>query len=167
MKIKILFLILGILVGSGTTFFLVSKEGPKHASVYTEFESYLKLDTSTSISCTFPQMLATYYKEGKVEHSLPMPEKSPMVFTFSDFNTVSQGMVSLSYIDSTQSISTVPLAILHEDEDKMVLIENGGESYLTTYTIFKKQGVAIFSKQILFPFLGGVPSGTTAMGTCR
>lgn len=167
MKVKILFLILGILVGSGTTFFLVSHEEPKPASVYMEFESYLKLDTSISISCTFPQMLSTYYKEGKVEHSLPMPEKNPMVFTFSDFNTVSQGMASLSYIDSTQSISTVPLAILHEDADKVVLMENGGESYLTTYTIFKKQGVAIFSKQILFPFLGGMPSGTTAMGTCR
>lgn len=167
MKIKILFLILGILVGSGVAFFSISKEEVKPASVYTEFENFLMLDTGMPISCTFPQMLATYYKEGKVEHSLPMPEKNPMVFTFSDFNTASKGMASLSYIDSTQTISTVPLAILHEDEDKVVLIENGGESYLTTYTIFKKQGVAIFSKQILFPFLGGVPSGTTAMGTCR
>lgn len=124
------------------------------------------LDTRTSITCTFPQMLSTYYREGVIEHILPKPETNPMIFTFSDFSQGERSLATLSYIDASQTISNVTLAVLHEDADKVVLVENGGESYLTSYTIFKKQGVAIFSKQILFPFLD-VPSGTMSMGTCQ
>lgn len=166
MKTKILFLVLGVVIGAGATTLFVQSKSFEPISVYIPFDNYIKLDTGTSISCTFPQMISAYYKDGQIEHTLPKPELNPIVFTFSDFNR-EEGLASLSYIDATRTVSTVPLAIMFEDEDKIVLIENGGESYLTSHTIFKKHGVAIYSKQILLPFLEGIPSGTTAMGTCR
>jgi len=168
MKTKIAFLLIGAIIGSGGMFLLLpSDTNEQELSVFRDFTSFSVLDSNTSISCTFPQVVAVYYQENQIEHALPTPESNPMVFTFSDFNTMSEGLASLSYVDASESITSVALGILHEDDEKLVLMENGGESYLTTYTIFKKQGVAIFSKQILFPVLGGVPSGTTAMGTCR
>ena len=168
MKIKITFLIIGAIIGSGGMFLLQTTDTNKQElSVFKDFTSFSTLNTNTSISFSFPQTIAAYYRNGQIEHILSAPESNPMVFTFSDFNTMSEGLASLSYVDASESITSVALGILHEDDEKLVLMENGGESYLTTYTIFKKQGVAIFSKQILFPVLGGIPSGTTAMGTCR
>lgn len=166
MKIKLLFTFLGILAGSGICFLILSSQPIPH-TVFKDFKSFKTLNSEFGFTCTFPQMLSTYYKEGKVEHDLPEPETNPMIFSFSNFNDPTKEMASLSYLDSTKSITNVALAILFEDSEKIVLLENGGESYLTTYTVFKKQGVAIFSKQILYPFLGGVPSGTMSMGTCQ
>lgn len=165
MKIKLLILVFGIIAGSGICFLILSSQPLTH-TVFKEFTSYKSISTERGFTCTYPQILSTYYKEGKVEHDLPEPETNPMIFSFSNFNNPTKGMASLSYLDSTKSITNVALAILFEDDEKVVLLENGGESYLTTYTVFKKQGVAIFSKQILFPILGGVPSGTMSMGTC-
>lgn len=166
MKIKIAFLSLGIIIGAFIAYVILNEDSTENSTVFQDFTSFGSLDTQNSISCTYPQMLSTYYKDNHLEHSLPSPETNPMVFTFSDFNQPEQGIAKLSYMDASQSISSVAVGILYDDADKIVMLENGGEDYVTTHTIFKKQGVAIFSKQILFPSLN-IPSGTMAMGTCR
>lgn len=69
----------------------------------------------------------------------------------------------LSYIDSTQEITTVPIVKLLDNEDKIIFIDGSGNNYISLHTIFKKKGVSTYSKSV---DLLGIPSATLSMGTC-
>jgi hypothetical protein len=126
-------------------------------------KSFLGNDLSfaTQITCTFPQVLGTYYSNNEILHTLPKPETNPIIDTFSDLDNPKVG--KLSYIDSTQSISSVSVIKLVDNEEKIIYIEGSGENHITVFTIYKKSGVSTFIKTV---DLFGIPSGSLAMGTC-
>ncbi|MDO8739945.1 MAG: hypothetical protein Q7J54_00030 [Candidatus Woesearchaeota archaeon] len=126
-------------------------------------KSFLENDifSATQITCTYPQVLNTHYLNNEISHNIPKPETNPLIFTFSKLDDPKVGQ--LSYIDSTQSITNVPIIKLREDEEKIIYIDGNGENYLSVHTIYKKVGVSIYTKSVS---LLGIPSGTLAMGSC-
>ncbi|MFA5778436.1 MAG: hypothetical protein WC870_03060 [Candidatus Paceibacterota bacterium] len=70
---------------------------------------------------------------------------------------------TLSYLDATKEITTVPIVKLLDNEDKIIFIDGSGEGYMALHTIFKKTGISIYSKNV---DLLGTPSGTLSMGNC-
>ncbi len=113
------------------------------------------------ITCTYPQIMRVIYQDGKIVQSLPEPETHPFIFTFTNLSDPQFGKIN--FLDSTQTISTNMLVKLADDEDKIIYVEGTGENYLTIHRIFKKSGVAIYSKTV---DLFGFPSGSMAMGSC-
>jgi hypothetical protein len=134
-----------------------------NAGEYKRSMSVLSNDVSiaTQITCTFPQTISAIYMN-TITHILPNPEINPMIFTFSKIKEPE--LAQLSYIDSTRSISTVPIVKLRDDNEKFIFIEGGGEDYLTVHTIYKKTGIATYAKNI--NLAGIIPSTTSAMGSC-
>ena len=118
------------------------------------------VSSTTQITCTYPQILNTNYYNNEISHNLPKPETNPLIFTFSKIDNPQMGQ--LSYIDSTQTITNVPIIKINEDEEKITYIDGMG-TYLTTHTIYNKLGVSVFTKSVS---LLGIPSGSLAMGTC-
>ena len=125
--------------------------------------THTEVDVSSAfeITCTYPQVLHASYFEQLVSHVLPKQEKNPLIFTFSDLD--SPTVSKLSFIDSTRTITTVPLVKLTDDQEKYIFIDGTGENYLSTHTLYKKEGVSTYTKTV---GLFGMPSGTLAMGTC-
>jgi len=119
------------------------------------------ISSSTQITCTYPQILSVSYIVNDISHGLDKPEKNPMIFTFSKLDDPKVGQ--LSYIDSTQSITNVPIVKLMEDDGKIIYLDGVGQDYLTTHTIYKKLGISVFAKSVS---LLGTPYGTLAMGSC-
>lgn len=124
---------------------------------YTE----ISVSSASQITCTYPQILHASYLEQVVSHVLPKQENDPLIFTFSDLD--SSTVSKLSFIDSTRTITTVPLVKLIDDPEKYIFIDGTGENYLSTHTIYKTKGVSTYTKTV---GLFGTPFGTLAMGTC-
>lgn len=120
----------------------------------------LSLGGATEITCTFPRLVSAFYSEGNIKYSLPEKEKQPFVLTFSGLD---KDTATLKSLDSTQTISEVQIAKVADNEDVLTYVNTNSFSYVETYTIFKKQGVAIFTHGIN---LLGSPSGTMGIGTC-
>lgn len=118
------------------------------------------ISSATKITCTYPQTISALYQENEISHSLNEPEKNPMIFTFSKLDDPKMG--SLSFIDATQTITTVPIVRILENEDQFIYVE--GDSYFTVHTIYKKTGISTYSKNI--NFFDTIPSMTSAMGSC-
>ena len=127
----------------------------------------VKLFTSTDISnakqitCSYPQMLSVSYYGGQIHHSLPKPETSPIIFTFSASSESDKPQ--LSYLDATKTITTVPIIKLMDNEEKTIYIDGGLENYLSVHTIYKKLGVSSYTKNVT---IFGQPIGSLAMGSC-
>ena len=152
-------LILGAGVIIGFLFF-----NSKNASVSENKKTFAGVDLSnaTQITCTYPQVLNAVYNNGEISHELPPPETNPMIFTFSKLDDPQTGQ--LSYIDATQTITTIPVIKLVDNKDKIIYLEGDGESYLTVHSIYKKTGVSTYSKNI--NFIGMIPEVASAMGSC-
>lgn len=118
------------------------------------------LSGSGNITCSYPQILHTNFKDGIITHEIPPPETNPIIMTYSNLKSEE---VKIQFIDATQSISEVPAIKIVDKPDKIMLIEGQGEPYLTVHTIYKDSGVATFAKQISFI---GIPIGNISMGTC-
>jgi hypothetical protein len=116
---------------------------------------------ATNITCSYSQTLSANYSDNKITHRLPEPETNPMIFSFS----VSQDseISELSYIDSTQTITTVPIVKLIENNEKFVFLDGTGDNYLTIHTIYKESGVGTYTKNVN---LLGTPFLNVSMGTC-
>ncbi len=154
------------MLGAVATGLLLASFGALETTGKREVEN-IKSHTPTSvagaseITCTFTQIMYARFFNGQITHGLPLPEQSPLVFTFSDFNE--NDLAKLKYIDSTRTISEALVMKIHEDDEKIVFIEGAGDPYVTTHTIFKDTGIAIFTKGVS---LVGTPSGSLAAGTC-
>lgn len=119
------------------------------------------ISLSDKITCTYSQILNSNYFNGEITHSLPKLEINPLIFTFTRSND--SEVAQLSYIDSTQSITNVPVIKIFEDEDKLIYLDGNGSNYLSTHTIYKKEGVATFTKSV---DIFGIPSGSLSIGSC-
>jgi hypothetical protein len=150
-------LIIVILVG--VTAFLYSKGGNNGVSERPFFSTDVSF--APKITCTYPQILNVNYMDNKITQNLPQSEANPMIFTFSDLANKTTGQ--LSYLDSTRTITTVPIYKINEDEEKIVYLDGGDVNYLSTHTLFKKKGVSIYTKSV---DLLGTPVGSLAMGDC-
>ena len=126
-------------------------------------KSFVENDVSTAvqITCTYPQVLNANYLNGEISHNIPQAETNPIIFTFSKLEDPKVGQ--LSYIDSTRSITNVPIYKITDDSEKFVYLDGTGENYLSTHTIYKKSGVSMYTKTVS---ILGIPSGTLAAGTC-
>ena len=111
------------------------------------------------ITCTYKHVLNSSYSNNKITQALPLPETNPLIFTFSKINSDEP---ELSYIDSTQTITTTSIVTLVNREDKIVFLE-GSENYLTMHTIYPDKGVATYTKNV---DIFGIPSASLSMGTC-
>ena len=120
----------------------------------------LGLSTTSDITCTYPQTLYSSFQGEEVTHELPLPETNPIIITFSDFDAEAS---KAKFIDSTQTISEVPLVKLVDTPEKFIFVEGSGDPYITVHTIYKESGVATFAKSVS---LLGTPVGSMAMGTC-
>ena len=118
------------------------------------------ISKASEITCTYPLLLNTSYFNGEITHSLPKPETNPIIVTFSKL-TADVGQ--MSSIDSTQTITTVPVVKISEDNEKIIYIEKSSDNYLSTYTIYKKLGVSVYTKTVS---LLGIPSGSLSTGSC-
>ena len=121
----------------------------------------INVSSASRITCTYPQILHGSYSEQVVSHVIPKQENNPLIFTFSDLDSTT--VSKLSFIDSTRTITTVPLIKLIDDPEKYIFIDGTGENYLSTHTIYKTKGVSTYTKTV---GLLGTPFGTLAMGTC-
>ncbi len=155
--------VLPVIVGSILLGFLLSRNNGLINKVTETSQKFVETDLSsaTQITCTYRQTVnANYIHE--IKHQLPESEKNPMIFTFSNFTSTENAQ--LSYIDATQTITTVPLVKLIDDSNKLVFLEGGTDNYLTTHTIYKKIGIGTYTKNV--EILPGIPSVTAAMGSC-
>jgi hypothetical protein len=125
-------------------------------------KSYISsvLSATSNITCTYSQMLHASTQSGEITHELPKPETNPIIMTFSDVNS---SVVTIKFIDATQTISEVSAVKLLDTEDKLIFIEGDGTQYMTTHTIYKDSGTATYSKQMS---ILGVQMSTMSMGTC-
>ncbi len=115
-----------------------------------------------SMTCSYPQLLSTYFQDNEITYSLPEKETNPIIFTFSkNLNTDNEYQVS--YIDATKIISTEPIFKILENDDKIVFIEGTGENYMTVHTIWKKEGIGTYIKNV---DILGIKSASLAMGSC-
>jgi len=80
--------------------------------------------------------------------------------TFSD---IKAEVSKIKFIDSTQTISEVPVVKIFDTKDKLMFLEGNGDPYMTMHTIYKDSGIATYEKSIS---LLGIPVGTIAMGAC-
>lgn len=120
------------------------------------------IESASKITCTYPQVSGAYYRDSTVTQFIPEPETSPLVFTFN--NVGNEEFVELSYIDSTQTITTIPVVKLIDNSEKYVFLDGTGENYLTVHTIYKEKGLGTYTKNV---DLMGTPSASLAMGSCN
>lgn len=130
------------------------------ATSASKYHYALGLSTINDITCTYAQTLYSSYQGEEITHELPPPETNPIIMTFSGFDAK---VAKIKFIDSTQTISEVPIVKMVDTQEKLMFIEGNGEPYMTVHTIYKESGVATFAKSVS---LLGIPVGTTAMGTC-
>ena len=123
----------------------------------------LGVDVSSAdkITCSYPQVVSAHYVNGSADYSIPEKETSPLIFTFSDFENE---VAELSYVDSTQTITTVPVLKFVDSGEKLVFMEGTGENYMTIHTIYKNKGISSYTKQV---DLLGAPSVAMSMGACK
>lgn len=126
-------------------------------------KSFYKTDISRAeqITCTYHQILSTSYLSNEISHTLNKPEKNPLIFSFSKYKNEKGGV--LSYLDSTQTITNVPLVKLLENDEKIIFIDGDAENYLSIHTIYKKEGVSSYAKNVN---ILGIPMGSLGMGSC-
>lgn len=120
----------------------------------------VSLFSADKITCKYPQTLYASFIGGVISHELPKPETNPIIFSFSNFKNSNEA--EMSYIDATQTITTVPLIKVTDDDEKIVFIEIS-PSYLILHTIYKETGVSTYAKNIS---LVGNPVATLSMGDC-
>jgi len=113
------------------------------------------------ITCVYPQTMVAFYSETGVDYEIPKAEKNPLIFTFSGFK---DGTPELSYVDTFQSVSTTPIIMLVDNEEKLSFLAGDGSNYLTIHTIYKKQGISSYTKQVN---LLGTLSTSMAFGSCN
>jgi len=152
------FLILVLFITLTLVLFVKNKEDVQKE----RFHNEINISSYKSITCSYPQVMSTYYINNKILHQLPKSESNPIIFTFSNFKD--NESASLSYIDSTQEITTVPMVKLLDNNDKIIFLDGDGENYFSTHTVFKKTGVSVYTKSV---DLLGFPSGTLSMGNCK
>lgn len=151
----LLLLLIGIFV-----IYSLTKDNSNTTEIKKSF-SETDVSSAVQITCTYPQVLNANYLNGEISHNIPQPETNPIIFTFSKLDDPKVGQ--LSYIDSTRSITNVPIYKITDDSEKFVYLDGTGENYLSTHTIYKKVGVSTYTKTVS---IVGIPSGTLAMGTC-
>lgn len=117
------------------------------------------LTRASEITCTYPTIMYTMMSGGEISHNLPKDESQPMIFTFTELG---KEFGSLASIDSTKTITTTPVARIVSNDEKLIYL-SFNDNYFSTYTIFKKTGVSVYSKSV---DLMGTPSGSMAMGSC-
>lgn len=139
---------------------IVFEGNTQKTSVTTKFHTVSALSGTGDITCTYPQILHVSYQNEEVSHELPKPETNPIIMTFSDIDSENP---KIRFIDSTQTISEVPVIKILDSAEKLVFIEGTGDPYMTLHTVFKDSGVATFAKEVS---LLGTPVGTLSMGTC-
>lgn len=119
------------------------------------------LSAATQITCTYPEVLNVNYFDNQISHVMPKKETNPLIFTFSELSDPKVGQ--LSYLDTTRSITNVPILKLLEDEEKIIYVDGTGENYLSIHSIYKESGVSTYTKSVS---LFGIPSGSLSMGSC-
>lgn len=132
----------------------------KELEIKTDFVGN-NISSATEITCSYSQTTRSVYQNNEIVHSLPKAETKPMIFSFSDIKN--SEMSKLSYIDATQTITTVQISKAIDNEEKLVFFDGGEEGYFSTHTIYKDSGVSVFTKNVS---IFGVPIATLAMGTC-
>ncbi|MES2087817.1 MAG: hypothetical protein V4467_02375 [Patescibacteria group bacterium] len=118
------------------------------------------LSASGNITCTYPRVLHASYQSGEITHELPKPETNPIIMTFSGIDSETP---KVQFIDSTQTISEVPIMKVVDTNEKLMFVEGDGDPYLTVHTIYKNVGIGTYEKSMS---LLGIPVGTIAMGSC-
>ncbi|MFA6404437.1 MAG: hypothetical protein WCW03_00290 [Candidatus Paceibacterota bacterium] len=151
----LLLLLIGIFV-----IFSLTKKSSDSTEIKKSF-SETNVSSAVQITCTYPQVLNANYLNSEISHNISQPETNPIIFTFSKLEDPKVGQ--LSYIDSTRSITNVPIYKIIDDSEKFVYLDGTGENYLSTHTIYKKTGVSTYTKTVS---ILGIPSGTLAMGSC-
>lgn len=149
-------LIVLVLIFAGLAF---SSKSSKEKSVKQSHAASV-LSASGEITCTYPQVMQASYQSAEITHQLPKPETNPIIMTFSDIH---EKVSKIKFIDSTRTISEVPIIKVVETAEKLMFLEGNGDPYMTVHTIYKSMGVASYAKSIS---LLGTPAGTIAMGTC-
>jgi hypothetical protein len=119
------------------------------------------LSTATQITCTYSQVLNVKYNNSLISHNIPESEMNPIIFTFSELQDPE--VSKMSYVDSTRTISTLPVVKLLENDEKIIYADGTGENYFSIHTIYKEHGVSTYTKNVN---IFGIPSGTLAMGSC-
>lgn len=152
--------IISPLVVIGIFIFIFNTPSVKDVEVKNSFIP-VDLSGSKEITCIFPQTIRSHYFNNEIIHSLPPKEKNPIIDTFSKTDDPEIGQ--LSYLDATQTITTVPIVKIIEDEEKIVYFDGGTKNYTIIYYIYKKLGVATYTKSVS---LLGIPSITGGMGSC-
>jgi hypothetical protein len=117
--------------------------------------------SATRITCNYPQVVSAYYMGDNAKYSITKKETNPLIFTFSNFENE---LAELSYLDSSQAITTVPLVKLVDNSEKLTFIDGDGSNYLTIHTIYKNKGISSYTKQV---DLLGTPSTAMSMGACK
>lgn len=118
------------------------------------------VSSAEKITCRYPQTASAYVANDEVEYIIPEKETNPLIFTFSGYD---KQIAEISYVDANQTITTVPIVVFENSEDKLTLIEGGGDNYLTIHTIYKGKGISSYTKQV---DLLGTPSTTMSFGYC-
>jgi hypothetical protein len=125
------------------------------------------LPITNSATCRFERIDEVIYKgkddiledplKGRIEFS-SHTQKEPVIITFVDLDTDKPKLKG----NNGQG----DLLVAYNDDDQIVLIEEGILNVGTfhNFTIFKKEGVAIWNKQYKIIAL---PYGSTSMGYCE
>lgn len=151
--ISVVIFALGVLLGLVS----LSQGGTKE---WSELSFGFDNSSAQSITCSYKHILRSENYDGAVTQYFPEPETNPIVMTYSNFG---EELAELSYIDATQTITTLPVAPLVEGSDKIIYLEGGDQNYLTIHTIYPSKGVATFTKN--YEILGR-QIATMSMGTC-
>jgi hypothetical protein len=146
---------------TGFLYFSLNKSSSKTSQVGEATMAFTEIDLShaTQITCTFPRILNANFMSGQISHNLSPDETSPMIFTFSELD---QKVGQLASIDSTRTITTTPVPRLLSNDERAVYL-SFNENHFSSYTIFKKTGVVLYTKSV---DIFGIPSGSLAMGSC-
>ena len=109
----------------------------------------------TILTCKFEELSSFYYDDGKLNGELNK-EQNPNPVIFAGLDTKSPVMKG--------NMGETPLTILMQNSDAIWLAEAPPLGGLNLWTIFKKQKIAIQSKQ--YSMLGK-PFGLMSMGWCE
>lgn len=118
---------------------------------------------TSDITCKFDRIMSATYIDGSFKSTFTKKQGNPIVSNFifeegSDFG-------KLRYIDATETINEVDIVKLAETPETIYVINTNSDTYLETYTIFKKRGFSIYTKGANIS-LFNYPSGSLSIGPC-
>lgn len=161
-KLKILIpsiFILGLLFGY-VVFRNIGYSTEETKSILDDFP-ITSLREAGSVSCVFERTTAVSYNGSAIEYSALHKESSPLSFSFVGIDTDTP---TLSANGTAGTVYSANIRVLSNTDEKIVLSEvTPTEGNVFIYTIYKNNGVAIWTKQYS---LMGIPAGILSMGKC-